>query len=265
MFKVACIQVCSSNNIKENLDKVVALTLQSISKRADFILTPEVTSLFTSDKQELLSKAEAMDDDIFVKEFRKISKSEKKWILLGSLMIKKSGNSIVNRSILLNSQGEIERFYDKIHMFDVSLSDKEKYLESSLIDPGKKIEMAKLPWGKLGMTICYDMRYPTMYRTMSKSGVSFISVPSSFTHTTGQKHWHSLLKARAIENFSYVFAPAQTGIHSNGRKTYGHSLIISPNGEILNELAKGEGVITSDVNSNLPFELRKKIPSLDSD
>ena len=200
-----------------------------------------------------------------LKSLKKFVKKNNKWILLGSLLIKKSKNSIVNRSILINSSGEIEKFYDKIHMFDVVLSKKEKYKESNLTKAGKNIVIAKLPWGKLGMSICYDVRYPVMYRTMSKSGASFISIPSAFTFTTGQKHWHTLLKARAIENFSYIFAPAQCGLHFNGRKTFGHSLIISPDGEVLNEIKRGEGVIISEIDPNLPFEFRKKIPSLNSD
>ena len=162
MFKVACIQVCSNNDIKENLDKVLTFVKQSISNGAEFILTPEVTSLFFSNKLDLLSKISTMQKDIFVKEFKRICKENNKWILLGSLLIKKSKNSIVNRSILINSSGEIEKFYDKIHMFDVILSGKEKYNESTLTDPGKSIVLAKLPWGKLGMSICYDMRYPNM-------------------------------------------------------------------------------------------------------
>ena len=262
MFKVSCIQICSGNNIKENLDKSIGLTLKSISRGADFILTPEVTSLFFANKKELLSKVKQMNDDIFVKEYKKICKSEKKWILLGSLLVRRK-NKIVNRSILINYRGKIIKYYDKIHMFDVIVSKKEKYNESALTSPGKKIVTAKLPWGKLGMSICYDMRYPNMFRSMAKSGVSFLSIPSAFTLTTGRKHWHSLLKARAIENFSYVFAPAQCGTHPNGRKTFGHSLIISPDGKILNEMKNKEGIILSKINPKLSFQLRKKIPSLD--
>jgi len=265
MFKVSCIQVCSSDNIEENLTKIIDFTNQSISEGADFILTPEVSSIFFSEKSDLLSKITLMEDDIFVKNFIEISKKNKKWILLGSLLIKISNNIIVNRSILLNPDGKIEEYYDKIHMFDVILSNKENYTESSLTKAGDKTKIAILPWGKLGMSICYDMRFPTMFRNMAKEGASFISVPSAFTFTTGAKHWHTLLKARAIENFSYIFAPAQTGTHSNGRKTFGHSLIISPDGKILNEIKEEEGIIVSEIDPKLAFELRKKIPSLNSE
>ena len=147
-------------------------------------------------------------------------------------------------------------------MYDARLSKNEVYNESKTFVPGNKIKVAKLPWGKLGMSICYDLRFPKMYRTMSKQGALFLSIPSAFTETTGKKHWHILLKARAIENFCYIFAPAQGGKHYNGRKTYGHTMVVSPDGKILNELNKSEGVITVPVDPMLPKKLRSIIPSL---
>ena len=165
------------------------------------------------------------------------------WII--SNKIKK--NKLVNRSVLINSNGKIKAFYDKIHMYDANLSKKEKYFESKVFTNGKKIKTVNLPWGKIGLSICYDLRFPNMYREMSKKGALFLSVPSAFTETTGKKHWHSLLKARAIENYCYIFAPAQGGKHYNGRKTYGRSLVVSPDGKILKELGKKEGVITVNV------------------
>ena len=146
-------------------------------------------------------------------------------------------------------------------MFDVKLSNKEKYEESKKFLAGKKKVLTKLPWGLLGFTICYDVRFPNLYRELAKKGAIFMSVPSAFTKTTGEKHWHTLLKARAIENFSYIFAAAQTGRHYNDRLTYGHSLIISPDGEILKEKEKGEGFIIARIDENLPKKLRDKIPS----
>ena len=150
-------------------------------------------------------------------------------------------------------------------MYDAKLSSKEKYFESRLFKSGKKIKISKLPWGKLGLSICYDLRFPAMYKKMSKRGAIFISVPSAFTETTGKKHWHTLLKARAIENFSYVFAPGQAGKHCNGRKTFGHSLIVSPDGQIIKELGKREGVITSLIDPKVVKKLRKRIPSINFD
>ena len=170
-----------------------------------------------------------------------------------------------NRSVLIDDKGKIKTFYDKIHMYDAKLSKSEKYFESKTFKAGKNIKVVKLPWGKLGLSICYDLRFPNMYRKMSKKGAIFLSIPSAFTETTGKRHWHTLLKARAIENFSYVFAPGQAGKHCNGRKTYGHSMIVSPDGKILKELGKREGVITTKIDPKKPIELRKTIPSVNFD
>ena len=205
-----------------------------------------------------------MQKDFYLMEIRKIAKQYKKWILIGSAIIKEK-NKIKNRSILIDPKGKIKIYYDKIHMYDAILSKKEKYFESKTFSPGKLIKTINLPWGKLGLSICYDIRFPNMYRTLSKKGSLFIAAPSSFTETTGKKHWHILLKARAIENFSYIFAPAQSGSHWNKRKTFGHSLIISPDGKILKELKKGNGIITANIDPNLPKILRNKIPSLKQD
>ena len=204
-----------------------------------------------------------MEKDFYLKEIKNLAKKYKKWVLIGSLILKIK-KKLVNRSILISSQGKIKCFYDKIHMYDAKLSSKEKYFESKLFKSGNKIKISNLPWGKLGLSICYDLRFPGMYKKMSKSGVKFISVPSAFTETTGKKHWHTLLKARAIENISYVFAPGQAGKHCNGRKTYGHSLIVSPDGEILKELGKKEGVITSTINPGL-VEVEKDNSSVNFD
>ena len=179
--------------------------------------------------------------------------------------IKISKKKLVNRSVLIDKNGRIKTYYDKIHMYDVKLSKKEKYFESKIFEAGNKKKLFKLPWGKLGLTICYDLRFPNLYRKLSKAGSLFISVPLAFTETTGKRHWHSLLKARAIENFCYIFAPAQGGTHYNGRKTFGHSMIVSPDGKILKELKKSEGVTTVTVDEKLPTKLRAIIPSLKSD
>ena len=189
-------------------------------------------------------------------------------ILIGSLQTleyKMLTKKLFNRSFLINRKGKVICKYDKIHMYDVALSKKEKYFESKTFIAGKKIKSFNLPWGKLGLSICYDLRFPNLFRKLSKAGSLFISIPSAFTETTGKRHWHSLLKARAIENFCYIFAPAQGGAHYNGRKTFGHSMVVSPDGKILKELKKSEGVITVTVDEKLPVKLRAIIPSLKSD
>ena len=261
MFKVSCIQLCTSNDVEYNIKRTKKFFLQAVRQKTNFVLTPEVSSKISLNKKLLLKSATSMEKDIYLKEMKSLARRYKKWILVGSLILKIK-NKLVNRSVLISSKGKVQCYYDKIHMYDAKLSSKEKYFESKIFNPGKKIKIAKLPWGKLGFSICYDLRFPNMYRKMSKRGAIFLSVPSAFTETTGKKHWHALLKARAIENFSYVFAPGQAGKHCNGRKTYGHSLIISPDGKILKELGTKEGVITATIYPSLVYKLRKTIPSV---
>ena len=262
MFRVSCIQLKSNNNIHYNLNKTEKLIIKAVKQKTDFILTPEVSSLFSLNRKKLLNICKPMNEDIYLSGIKKLAKKYKKWILIGSLIIKISKNKLVNRSVVIDQKGKIKAYYDKIHMYDVVLSKKEQYFESKTFTAGQKIKSINLPWGKLGLSICYDLRFPNLYRSLSKSGSLFLSIPSAFTETTGKRHWHSLLKARAIENFCYIFAPAQGGKHYNGRKTYGHTMIVSPDGKILNELNKSEGVITVPVDPMLPKKLRSIIPSL---
>jgi len=261
MFKVYCVQIFSGKDILKNLSSTKKLIFRAIKQKSDFIITPENSSLFGLNKKELIKCTTSMQKNFFLVEIKKIAKKYRKWILIGSTVIKEN-NKLKNRSILINPKGEIQTYYDKIHMYDAILSKKEKYSESKIFVPGKLIKTANLPWGRLGLSICYDVRFPNMYRKLSKKGSLFISVPSAFTKTTGKKHWHTLLKARAIENFSYIFAPAQSGTHWNGRKTFGHSLVISPDGKILKELKKGTGVITASIDPSLSLTLRRQIQSL---
>jgi predicted amidohydrolase len=263
MFRVSCIQMCSGKDIKKNLANSKKLILKAIEQKSDFIITPESSSLFGLSKKLLLQTATIMEKDIYLKSIIELAKTYKKWIL--TCVVIKEKNKIKNRSVLINPNGIIETYYDKIHMYDAELSKKEKYFESKIFSPGTLLKTANLPWGRLGLSICYDVRFPNMFRKLSKKGSLFISVPSSFAKTTGKKHWHSLLKARAIENFCYIFAPAQCGTHWNKRKTYGHSLIVSPDGQILKEIKKGTGVITTKIDPNISKSLRKKIPSLNKD
>ena len=265
MFRVSCIQLKSNSSIQTNFIKTERLIKKAISQKTDFILTPEVSSLFSLNKQQLLKQCTSMHKDEYLRGIKRLAKKYKKWILVGSLVIKNGKKKLVNRSILINSKGKIHSYYDKIHMYDVILSKKESYLESRTFVAGKKYKISRLPWGKLGMSVCYDLRFPNLYRNLAKKGSLFLSVPSAFTETTGKRHWHSLLKARAIENFCYIFAPAQSGTHYNGRKTFGHSLIISPDGKILKELGKKEGVITASIDPKMAKKLRLTIPSLQDD
>ena len=258
-MRLSLVQITVGPQVDKNFQKVDRFINQALSFKPDLILLPECF-LFLSN---LIKRSFTMDHE-YILHYQNFAKINKVNLLLGSLPILDEGK-VYNRSILINQEGNISSYYDKIHMFDVVLSKKEKYFESNTYSPGNSLKSVKLPWGKLGLSICYDLRFPMMYRKLAKQGALFLSVPSSFTLTTGKKHWHTLLQARAIENFSYVFAPAQTGTHFNKRQTFGHSLIISPDGAILAEKKNGTGFIMAEIDSNLPAILRQKIPSLNLD
>ena len=260
-MKVACIQSSAGENYNKNFNQIVKLINQSIKNKADLIITPETTSLITSDKKILYKNTFKMSADPLIKKVKEIAKQNKKWILIGSLPIKDK-TKYRNRSIMINPNGKIVAYYDKIKMFDVKLPNREQHKESKTFKPGNKLVSIKLPWGRLGLTICFDLRFPEIYRNLSKKNLNFITVPSAFTKLTGEKHWLALLKARAIENFCYIFAPNQVGRNTKKRETFGHSAIISPDGKILKLKKKGIGIIYCNIDPHLSIKLRKVIPSL---
>ena len=260
-MRVACLQLSSSDDYEKNVRTVIKLINKAIKKNSDLIITPEATTIISSNKSDYNKFSHEMKSDPFIKQIKIISKKYKKWILIGSMFVKDK-NKLRNRSIMINPLGKISSFYDKINMFDVILNKKEIHNESKIFKSGNKLKSVKLPWGTLGLTICYDLRYPELYRKLSKKKLHFISVPSAFTKITGKKHWLTLLKARAIENFCYIFAPNQVGKNTKKRETFGHSVIISPDGKILKLKKKNQGLIYADIDPNISIELRKKIPSL---
>lgn len=260
-MKVACIQLSSGENYNKNFVDIIKFLKQAIKNKADLIITPETSSLMSSNQKHLHKYSYKMNKDPIIKMIKKISKKNKKWIIIGSMCVKVQ-NKLRNRSILIGPSGKIEAYYDKINMFDVKVSKREKHNESKIFQAGKKLVTKKLPWGKIGLTICYDLRFPDLYRNLSKHNLCFITVPSAFTKHTGRRHWLTLLKARAIENFCYIFAPNQTGKNTSSRETFGHSVIISPDGKILALKKIGKGVIYSEIRPQLSMELRKVIPSL---
>ena len=260
-MKVACLQLSTGENYNLNIKQTLNLIIKAIINKSDLIITPEVSSIMTPDRNKLYRYSFTMIKDPFLKEVKKISKQYKKWIIIGSISILEK-KKLKNRSIVIDPKGKIVAFYDKINMFDVTISRKEKYLESKNFAKGNKLKIVKLPWGKLGLSICYDLRFPEMFRKLSKKNIIFISIPSAFTKNTGKKHWITLLKARAIENFCYIFAPNQVGKNYEKRHTFGHSAIISPDGKILNLKKKGVGIIYSKIDTKLPLKLRKLIPTI---
>ena len=260
-MKVACIQLSSGENYNKNFKQIISYVNQAIKNKSDLIITPETSSIITSNKKILFNNTYTMNKDPLIKEIKKISKKNKKWILIGSLPIKDK-NKYRNRSIMIGPKGNIVNYYDKIKMFDVKLQNKEKHQESKTYKPGKKLVVVNLPWGRLGLTICFDLRFPEIYRNLSKKNLHFISVPSAFTKVTGKKHWLDLLKARAIENFCYIFAPNQTGKNTKKRETFGHSTIVSPDGKIIKLKKSGTGIIYANIDPHQSMKLRKIIPSL---
>ena len=260
-LKVACLQLTSSSDIYKNLKETKDLSFKAIDKGASFILTPEVTNIISLDRQKLKRSVFLEREDPFLIEFTRIAKKKSVWILLGSIVIKDNKSKLYNRSYLINSKGNIQCKYDKIHMFDVKISKKESYKESQIFKPGKKIVVTKTPWGKIGLSICYDLRFPELYRKQVMMGAKLITIPSAFTTTTGKAHWHNLIKTRAIENGSYVLAPAQYGKNSLKRHTYGHSLIVSPWGEVLAEKKVGKGIIMANLDLKQLAKIRANIPS----
>ena len=261
-MKVACIQSSVGENYNKNFQQIIKLINQSIKNKADLIITPETTSLITCNKKILYKNTFRMSNDPLIKKIKGIAKISKKWILIGSLSIKDK-NKYRNRSIMINPKGKIAGYYDKIKMFNVKLNNKEQHRESKTYKPGNKLVSIKLPWGRIGLTICFDLRFPEIYRNLSKKKLNFISVPSAFTKITGKKHWLALLKARAIENFCYIFAPNQFGKNTKKRETFGHSAIISPDGKILKLKKNGVGIIYCNIDPSLSLKLRKIIPSLE--
>lgn len=264
-FLAACVQLRAGREVVPNVDLAVDLIEQAADEGAKFVATPENTSLMEAKSPLLFEKAVAEEDDKALAAFRAVSASRKIWTLIGSLPIKVAADKLANRSFLIGPDGVVVARYDKIHMFDVDLGGGESYRESKNFRPGAQAVTAELPWGKLGMTVCYDLRFPQLYRVLAEAGASFLTVPSAFTKPTGKAHWHVLLRARAIENGAYVFAPAQEGLHENGRETYGHSLIVAPWGEVIAEAEEGTGFIIAEIDPAKVAEARGRVPSLQHD
>jgi predicted amidohydrolase len=271
-FTAACIQFTAGPDPEPNLLVVADLVRRARDARADFILTPEVTNFIETGRRRR-EKARREADDPFLAGMREVARETGAWLLLGSLVIDPAGEPgaaegetrLANRSFLLDPSGATVARYDKIHMFDIDLPGGETYRESNAYRPGDATVVAETPWGGLGMTVCYDVRFPYLYRALAHAGAEFLTVPSVFTVPTGKAHWHVLLRARAIENGWFVLAPAQCGEHPAGRKSFGHSLIVDPWGEVLADGGEGEGIATARIDPARIAEARGMVPSLQHD
>jgi predicted amidohydrolase len=267
-FTAACIQYTAGPDPESNLKEISGLIRQARDAGADFITTPEVSNFIESGKRRR-DRARREGDDMFLAGMRDLARETGAWILAGSLVIDPADNSgderLANRSFLIDAGGGIVARYDKIHMFDIDLPGGESYRESNAYRPGGGTVVAETPWGKLGMTVCYDVRFPYLYRSLAQAGAEFLSVPSVFTVPTGTAHWHVLLRARAIENACFVFAPAAWGEHAGGRRSYGHSLIVDPWGKVLADGGEGVGIVTAQIDPAEIGKARGMVPSLRHD
>ena len=261
-FIAAMVQTRTRLSPDDNVKDISALIREAKAKGASYVQTPEMTNLLAANREQLFKTIADEDHDSSLKSFRALARELRIYLHIGSMAIKATPDRAANRAFLIDPNGEIVTRYDKIHMFDVNLANGESYRESNNYQPGDTASLADLPWGRIGLTICYDMRFPSLYRALAESGASFLTMPSAFTKPTGEAHWHVLLRSRAIENGAFVFAAAQGGVHESKRVTYGHSLIIDPWGEILAEGGVDPGVITAEIDPAKVVDARGKIPSL---
>jgi predicted amidohydrolase len=264
-FRTACVQLRSSDDVGENIRVASEFIREAKGQGAQFVATPENTTLMAPDAGAKLESSFSEDRDPALPKFATLAEELGIWLLIGSLAIKVSDTKTANRSFLIDPKGRITARYDKIHLFDTDPGAGEAYRESNTVAGGNRAVLAETPWGKMGLTICYDVRFPQLYRRLSQAGAFLLTVPSAFTETTGKAHWHTLLRARAIENGAFVIAPAQGGMHANGRATYGHSLIIAPWGETLAEAGTEPGVIVADIDPAAVTSAHGRVPSLQHD
>lgn len=264
-LKLACIQVNTGNDLAANLATVTAMVREAAANGATFVLTPEYTLMMDGSGRVMRENALPADGGAQLTQLRALANELGVWLLIGSLTLKTEEERIANRSFLINGSGEIVAHYDKIHMFDCTLPDGKVIRESSAYRPGDKAVVTETPWGKLGMTICYDLRFPALFRALAQAGAQIITVPSSFQRQTGKAHWHALLQARAIENGCFIIAPAMCGEHAGNRQTFGHSLVVNPWGEIVADGGEAPGITYAEIDVTRVAKVRGMIPSLTHD
>jgi deaminated glutathione amidase len=261
-FKAGLVQMRSGLSPQANLDAAVRLIGEAKSAGADYVQTPEMTNILEVKRERLFAAITPEENDVSLATFRELARRLGIFLHVGSLAIKLLPEKAANRSFLIDRKGDIVARYDKVHMFDVDLAGGESYRESRSYRAGEVAVAADLPWGRLGLTVCYDLRFPSLYRALAEAGCSFLAIPSAFTRQTGEAHWHVLVRARAIENGAFVLAAAQGGAHENGRETFGRSLVVDPWGRILAEGGTEPGVIMATIDPAEVTAARAKIPSL---
>ena len=265
-MKVAIAQITSSDQPAENLATVLSVMNQAAGQ--DILFLPEVTNCVSLDRAHQLQVLEPYDGNGFIAAICERARLLRLWVALGSVTVKTDGDDglFANRSVMINAEGKIVAFYDKIHMFDVTLSETERYHESKGYRPGTEAAVVQTPWAELGLSICYDLRFAALHRALARAGARVLSVPSAFARATGEAHWHVLLRARAIETGCFVIAAAQTGVHSgSGRKTFGHSLIVGPWGEVILDAGLEIGLHFATLDLGEVDRARARVASLQHD
>lgn len=261
-FTAACVQLRSGKNVADNIELCADLIRQAAAAGARFIQTPEMTNVLVRSRDELLERITGEDDDMTLRRLRKLAEDLDVWIHIGSLAVR-FGDKVANRAFLLSPDGSIAARYSKIHMFDVDLPNGESWRESATYEPGTKTVLTDLPWTRMGLAICYDVRFPAIFREQARQGAEMLTAPAAFTRQTGEAHWHVLQRARAIENGAYVVSAAQGGKHEDGRETYGHSLIVDPWGVVVGELDHDEpGFLTAVIKPEETGKARQRIPAI---
>ncbi|MDE0941891.1 MAG: carbon-nitrogen hydrolase family protein [Alphaproteobacteria bacterium] len=265
-FTAACVQINASNDLDENIASLGKMIREARAGGADFITTPECAALIEVGRDNIRAKAFVEDAHPALDAFRGWAVETGAWLLAGSLSVLVEGEErLANRQYLIDPSGNIAASYDKIHMFDVDLPNGKSLRESNNYRPGAEAYVTPLPWCQLGLSICYDLRFPHLYRDLAKAGADVLVIPSAFMQVTGEAHWHVLMRARAIETGCYVIAAAQCGEHVAGRLSYGHSLIVSPWGEVLSDGGEAEGVTMADIDLSAVAKARGHIPALNHD
>lgn len=263
--RIACLQTNSGNDFAANLATLTAMARAAAAGGAKFIFSAEYALMMDGSGRTMRDKAFDAGGEPAVSALTALSRELGVWHLVGSLTLKSDDGRLLNRSVLISARGEIVATYDKIHMFDATLPSGTVIRESSAYRPGERAVVAETPWGQLGMTVCYDLRFPHLYRALAQRGATMLAIPSSFQRETGKAHWHVLLRARAIENASFVIAPALCGDHPGKRMTFGHSLVIDPWGEVLADGGEAPGVVYADLDLAQVEKVRGMLPSLAHD
>ena len=264
-FTVGLVQITAEREHAPSIARALPLVRAAAKAGADLIALPENATMIEPAYEAALKKALPEDEHPGLAAYRAAAQDLRKWIVVGSLSVRSTPTKYANRSFLIDPAGTIVARYDKIHLFDVDLPNGERYRESDRVAAGAAAVTADLPWARLGMTVCYDVRFASLYRVLAQAGATVLSVPAAFTAVTGLAHWHVLLRARAIETGSFVIAPAQTGTHAEGRRTFGHSLVVGPWGDILVDGGTDEGFVTAQIDPAEVGAARARIPALHHD